>query len=125
MRILDEKEFNIALGKRLTLLRKSKSWSQEYLGALIGTKYQQVHKYETGENRVPPQKLEICAKIFNVPIAYFYGRDEEKLEKSTLTVASEMVDLPDSLLDGMYNLAKEINKVMKAKKITENKEHAA
>ncbi len=122
-----EQEFNISLGKRLFLLRKGRNWSQEYLGSLMGLKYQQIAKYESGENRMPPQRIDMCADIFGVPITFFYGRDEthsEALDKNVLIVASEIVDLPDDIQKGIYYLSKEINKICK-KKTDENKEQAA
>ena len=45
-------EFNVKLGKKLSFLRQNRSLSQGELGDLLGVRAQQIHKYETGENRL-------------------------------------------------------------------------
>jgi len=52
-----EEEFNKALGFRLMTLRQSHKMSQEYLGAKLGVRYQQIQKYETGATRMPPERI--------------------------------------------------------------------
>tara|TARA_R110002095_G_scaffold142846_5_gene123713 strand:+ start:161 stop:364 length:204 start_codon:yes stop_codon:yes gene_type:complete len=54
-------DFNTALGKRLMLIRMSSKLSQSDLGKKIGVKAQQIHKYETGENRLSAESVQKCS----------------------------------------------------------------
>ncbi len=110
-----EEEFNKALGFRLMTLRQSHKMSQEYLGAKLGVRYQQIQKYETGATRMPPERIAACAKILEVPIEYFFGTDNEakqpQYNKAVLTVAAEIMALPnDDVRKSFYYLARAINK---------------
>ena len=115
MRKQEEVEFNVEIGRRLTLLRQSQKMSLEYLGAILGVSHQQVHKYETGESPLVPKRIQICAKLFDVPIGYFYGEDQDalnrpKFEKSILTIAAEVQELPEDIRKSVYYLSRQINK---------------
>ena len=110
-----EEEFNKALGFRLMTLRQSHKMSQEYLGAKLGVRYQQVQKYETGITRMPPERIAACARILEVPIEYFFGTDDEvkqpQYNKAVLTVAAEIMALPnEDVRKGVYYLVRTINK---------------
>lgn len=111
----NEQEFNQELGKRLTASRQTRKMSQEQLGAYIGVRGQQIHKYETGENRITPQRLNICSKILGVPISYFYGEEEgsgytKTYDRAVINIAAEISDLPKDIRQGVYVLIRIINK---------------
>lgn len=113
--LCDEEDFNIALGRRLTRLRQSKRMSQENLGVLLGVRSQQIHKYETGENKMPPERIYKCAKMFGISVGYFYGEDEVAERRSgfnrdILSVAVEVAELPKEIRRLVYSLSREINK---------------
>lgn len=117
MNTKQEEDFNAQIGQRLSLLRKSQKMSLEYLGACLGVSYQQVHKYETGETAIPPKRIQLCAKLFNVPVGYLYGEDETsthqpRFNKTILTIAAEVQDLPDDVRKGLYHLSRQINKTL-------------
>lgn len=110
-----EEEFNKALGFRLMTLRQSHKMSQEYLGAKLGVRYQQIQKYETGMTRMPPERIAACARIFSVPVEYFFGSENEAMHssysKAVLTIAAEIMELPnDDVRKSVYHLARTINK---------------
>ena len=42
------------------------------LAARLGLSYQQVHKYETGVNRIMVGRLHALAEVLGVDVAYFY-----------------------------------------------------
>lgn len=110
-----EQDFNQSLGKRLMILRQSKKMSQEHLGACIGVRGQQIYKYETGENRITPERLNLCATILGVPIGYFYGEGEGALyqkqyDKAVITMAAEITELPKDIRQGVYTLTRIINR---------------
>jgi transcriptional regulator with XRE-family HTH domain len=110
-----EEEFNQALGFRLMTLRQSHKMSQEYLGAKLGVRYQQIQKYETGATRMPPERIATCARLFSVPVEYFFGSENTDINntysKAVLTVAAEIMELPnDDIRKTFYHLARMINK---------------
>lgn len=110
-----EEEFNKALGFRLMTLRQSHKMSQEYLGAKLGVRYQQIQKYETGVTRMPPERIATCARLFSVPVEYFFGSEQSEVHsgysKAVLTVAAEIMALPnDDVRKSVYHLARTINK---------------
>ncbi|NCO03590.1 MAG: helix-turn-helix transcriptional regulator [Alphaproteobacteria bacterium] len=110
-----EEEFNKALGFRLMTLRQSHKMSQEYLGAKLGVRYQQIQKYETGATRMPPERIATCARLFSVPVEYFFGSEQSEVHsgysKAVLTVAAEIMALPnDDVRKSVYHLARTINK---------------
>lgn len=110
-----EEEFNKALGFRLMTLRQSHKMSQESLGIRLGIKYQQIQKYESGQVRMPPERIAACSRILSVPIEYFFGTDSEakqpQYNKAVLTVAAEIMALPnDDVRKSFYHLARIINK---------------
>jgi len=124
MNTVYEEEFNKALGFRLMTLRQSHKMSQESLGIRLGIKYQQIQKYESGQVRMPPERIAACARILEVPVEYFFGTDSDDKKphynKAVLTVAAEIMALPnDDMRKSVYHLARTINKTWK---IQDNKE---
>lgn len=114
MKMNSKEDFNLILGQRLVVLRQSQKMSQDRLGELLGVSSQQIYKYETGENRMSPERIHICANIFKVPVGYFYGEDEAgeaqgRLNKDILTMASEILQLPPKVRKGVYSLSQIIN----------------
>jgi transcriptional regulator with XRE-family HTH domain len=61
-----------AVGARIRLLRKGRKISQEEFGKAIGVTFQQVQKYEIGENRIGASRLHLVAIALNVPISELF-----------------------------------------------------
>ena len=61
-----------AVGARIRLLRKGRKISQEEFGKAIGVTFQQVQKYEIGENRIGASRLHLVALALNVPISELF-----------------------------------------------------
>tara|TARA_B100002003_G_scaffold162156_2_gene150523 strand:+ start:913 stop:1242 length:330 start_codon:yes stop_codon:yes gene_type:complete len=59
--------------------------TQQQLGDMVGIKFQQIQKYETGMNRISASRLWDIAKALDVPINYFF----EGLESESLADAAE------------------------------------
>lgn len=123
MNFLQGKEFDVALGKRLMLLRHGRRMSMDNLGACIGVCGQQIHKYETGESRMPPERLSACARMFGVPVGYFFGEGESgpqrRFDKSVLSVAAEVHELPPEIRQGFFGLMRTVNKMWERKEADE------
>ena len=61
------------IGAKIRARRSEVGLTQEQLAALIGVTYQQLHKYETGINRVAASRLYQIAQALGVSdINYFY-----------------------------------------------------
>jgi transcriptional regulator with XRE-family HTH domain len=61
------------IGKRLKLRRLQLGLSEESLGLALGVTFEQVQKYETGNDRIEVARLQQIAEILNVPILFFFG----------------------------------------------------
>ncbi|MFD0934581.1 helix-turn-helix domain-containing protein [Methylobacterium trifolii] len=64
------------VGLRITTLRKARGLSQTALGTAVGVTFQQVQKYEKGQNRVGAGRLREIARLLEVPVAAFFEESE-------------------------------------------------
>jgi transcriptional regulator with XRE-family HTH domain len=64
----DEKTAELLVMERLRKKREAMSLSQADVGKMIGVSYQQVHKMETGANRMPWVRLIRLAKRLDYPL---------------------------------------------------------
>lgn len=64
--------FDILVGQNLRTIRKLKCESQSTLAAAIGVTFQQVQKYERGENRISATRLYLAAEFFDIDLLCFY-----------------------------------------------------
>jgi len=62
---------DVEVGKRIRVYRKRAGLSQTHLGDALNLTFQQVQKYENGINRVAPSRLEVIARVCNVPVSAF------------------------------------------------------
>lgn len=70
---------DVHVGKRVRQRRWLAGMTQQTLAELVGIKFQQIQKYETGTNRVSASRLWDIAEALGVNVAYFFeGLDEEK-----------------------------------------------
>jgi transcriptional regulator with XRE-family HTH domain len=60
------------VGTRLRMRRVQAGLSQEKLGEALGITFQQVQKYEKGTNRIGASRLQLAAKVLNVPVNFFF-----------------------------------------------------
>ena len=52
--------------------------SQRELGDVLAVKFQQVQKYESGENRIGAGALALIADALDVPVSYFFEGASQK-----------------------------------------------
>lgn len=95
------------IGKRLRLQRTLAGLSQKNIGEAIGVTFQQIQKYERGVNRVSAALLFQFAKLFGVPVSYFFeeygdsGAGNYAMPSSGYTaVADETKDFEHELPQG-------------------------
>lgn len=60
------------VGAKIYNLRLAQGYSRKQLSALINVSNQQLHKYETGVNRISLGRLIMIAKVLAEDVQYFY-----------------------------------------------------
>jgi len=60
------------VGSRVRMQRMLLKMSQEKLGEALGITFQQVQKYEKGQNRISASRLQQISRALSVPTAFFY-----------------------------------------------------
>lgn len=68
---------DVEIGKRVRVLRVARGMTQSDLGQALGVTFQQVQKYENGQNRIASGRLQTIAEAFDVPITYFFSADKQ------------------------------------------------
>ncbi len=63
---------DIHVGKRIKLRRLALGVSQETLAERLGVTFQQIQKYENGDNRISASRLWDCACVLDVPVQFFF-----------------------------------------------------
>lgn len=63
---------DVMVGQRIRARRTALGMSQTELGRRIGVKFQQVQKYESGQNRVSASRLWSIAEALEVPVVHFF-----------------------------------------------------
>src|SRR3954452_4801958 len=60
------------VARRIRERRLALGLTQQQLAELVGTTYQQAHKYEKGVNRISAGRLHAIARALGVDVGYFY-----------------------------------------------------
>lgn len=70
---------DVHVGKRIRQRRWLTGMTQQKLAELVGIKFQQIQKYETGANRVSASRLWDIADALGMPVSFFFEglKDEE------------------------------------------------
>ena len=114
---------DIYVGRRIRMRRNAMKLSQVELGKAIGVTFQQIQKYEKGENRVGGQRLHAIAATLKVPVNFFFDEatggeripkiathsfiDEFLADKRGVELARHFVNITDKAArDAMVMLAK-------------------
>ncbi len=93
------------VGQRVRLRRRAIGMTQKQLGDAVGTKFQQIQKYETGYNRISASRLWDIAKVLDVQIDFFFEgfqgvyldeTEQNDTNKKDLMVDPEAIDLVNS-----------------------------
>ena len=70
------------IGSRLRLRRLRLALSQTELAAQLNVSYQQLQRYENGNNRISASRLFQTAQVLGVPVEFFFEGAETKNFKS-------------------------------------------
>ncbi len=113
----DAKTINIQIGVRIKRRRKLLGLTQKELGASVGVRFQQIQKYETGENNVSAARLYRLAQALDVEIEYFFAGFERgqalpsasEADKIDVSRRAGAIDrLPEHVRRRIHNLALEV-----------------
>lgn len=78
---------DIHVGKRIRQRRWLTGMTQQKLAELVGIKFQQIQKYETGANRVSASRLWDIADALEMNVAFFFeGMQQEDAETAGVVV---------------------------------------
>jgi len=83
---------DVHVGKRIRHRRWLIGMTQQQLAELVGIKFQQIQKYETGANRVSASRLWDISDALSVPVSFFF----EGLQEDD--GAAEKSQVPDDLM---------------------------
>ncbi|AUX71473.1 helix-turn-helix domain-containing protein [Erwinia pyrifoliae] len=75
----EERDFFIALGERMTRLRKEQGITQSELADKLNVSQQTVQAWEAGRRRIKVSSLPFVAQIFSVPLEELFGGSPEKV----------------------------------------------
>lgn len=73
---------DIHIGKRLKRLRREKEMSQTVLGRASNVSFQQIQKYERGQNRISVGRLWGFCELLQVPPDYFFEGLDQSFSRS-------------------------------------------
>ena len=85
---------DVHVGKRIRHRRWMVGMTQQQLGEIVGIKFQQIQKYETGMNRVSASRLWDIAAALEVSISFFFeGLDEDQVSLEEIIEPQQKGDL--------------------------------
>ncbi len=85
---------DVHVGKRIRQRRWLIGMTQQKLAELVGIKFQQIQKYETGANRVSASRLWDIADALDVKVAFFF----EGLRAEDSDVREDADTVPEDLM---------------------------
>jgi transcriptional regulator with XRE-family HTH domain len=96
----DEVIFNTALGNVVRKRRKFLDLSQIELASAMGVSFQQLQKYEKGQNRFTAAKLRGAAKKLKISVQELFSAAERELDTSTewrcaIEIIATIQDIPE------------------------------
>ena len=111
MKTITEEAFNTRLGQKLMIVRVKERMTLQQVGVYLGVTGQQIHRYETGESRLPPEKLHRYCQVFEVSPAYFFEDIEATggIDRVLMGLAAEIYALPCDIRQTFYTLGKQVN----------------
>ncbi|WP_372785733.1 helix-turn-helix domain-containing protein [Phenylobacterium sp.] len=82
---MDDSRINSEVGRRLRSRRRLMDMSQKEVAQRCGLTFQQIHKYESGVNRISVAKLILLAHALDLPASYFLEGLGVGLDRNAVT----------------------------------------
>ena len=81
---------DVHVGRRVRHRRWMVGMTQQQLGDIVGIKFQQIQKYETGMNRISASRLWDIAQALDVSISFFFeGFESEEVAAEAAMAATQ------------------------------------
>ena len=90
---------DVHVGQRVRQRRWMVGMTQQQLGDIVGIKFQQIQKYETGMNRISASRLWDIAQALDVSISFFFEGFEGDEAGSDTPAAMADIQRGDLLAD--------------------------
>jgi transcriptional regulator with XRE-family HTH domain len=90
---------DVHVGKRVRHRRWMVGMTQQQLGDIVGIKFQQIQKYETGMNRISASRLWDIAQALDVSISFFFEGFEQEGDTVEAPASEHEVQRGDLLAD--------------------------
>jgi len=106
---------NQIIGQRIRGKRLLLGWTQKELAKRLNISYQQLQKYERGQNNININMIHALSAAINEPIAYFFQElGEQKAIKTANRIEDSPIFLDDEYRDmlGMVRLYKQLTPTM-------------
>lgn len=81
------------VGQKIRQRRWLIGMTQQKLAEMVGIKFQQIQKYETGANRVSASRLWDISEVLGVPAAHFFEGAEDLAERKETAKTNAPADL--------------------------------
>ena len=78
----EENKLNKLVGEKIKIARKIAKLTQTKLAIKLNVSFQQIGKYEKGQNRIPIVNLIRISKFLNKPLDYFLDINKETMIQS-------------------------------------------
>ena len=109
-------------GRHLKAARTLAGMTQQQLGDIVGIKFQQIQKYETGMNRISASRLWDIAEALDAPVSFFFeglesqsGNDELlgdlMSDKEALELVRSYYAIPETQRKRLFDLARVLSDV--------------
>ena len=119
---------DVHVGKRVRHRRWMVGMTQQQLGDIVGIKFQQIQKYETGMNRISASRLWDIAQALGVSISFFFegfdsdeqsttpasaadGRGDLLADKEALELVRSYYSIPEAQRRRLFDLARVLSDV--------------
>ncbi len=76
-------KIDIFVGKRIKQKRQELNLSQQQLAKKLHISFQQLQKYESGQNRISASRLWDLSQTLNEPISYFFENIDKELARQS------------------------------------------
>ena len=90
---------DLDIGNKIRARRKLLKFSPQQFASILGISYQQLYKYENGQNRVSAVQLAKIARVLNLPVTYFFSENTVPLVEPALNDsfrASQIANEPET-----------------------------
>ncbi|GCD80913.1 hypothetical protein JCM30197_21600 [Schleiferia thermophila] len=95
----------LGIGGRITLLRKSKNWSQIELAKQINASREIISRYERNESQPSIDMMAKMAKVFGVTVDYMIGQSESaSFDKETVGRINDIQKMDANTKSVLFNV---------------------